>query len=321
MVGTFYENGIDQKLLKKTKMQKTIFLILILFGSFSGKSQGLFSKISENYSLSERWHINDSLTKQKGLFKLETFKPVYILLANYTNDINEQPTSDNPENVVPEPMDLNDTELKFQISFKTKALNNIFGKRVGGDIWIGYSQTSRWQVFNPELSRPFRETNYEPEIMLIVPTPYKIFGLNGVFAGIGFNHQSNGRSNPLSRSWNRVILQFGWETKDVSIILRPWWRLQEEPIEDNNPGIENYIGRGDLMVAYEKGRHDLSVIARHSLKGGENNHGSMQVDYAFRVYDFLKLHLQLFHGYGESLIDYNHKQTTVGIGFSLVEWR
>ena len=302
-------------------MQKTIFLILILFGSFSGKSQGLFSKISENYSLSERWHINDSLTKQKGLFKLETFKPVYILLANYTNDINEQPTSDNPENIVPEPMDLSDTELKFQISFKTKALNNIFGKRVGGDIWIGYSQTSRWQVFNPELSRPFRETNYEPEIMLIVPTPYKIFGLNGVFAGIGFNHQSNGRSNPLSRSWNRVILQFGWETKDVSIILRPWWRLQEEAIEDNNPGIENYIGRGDLMVAYEKGRHDLSVVARHSLKGGENNHGSMQVDYAYRVYDFLKLHLQLFHGYGESLIDYNHKQTTVGIGFSLVEWR
>jgi len=297
-----------------------LFILLFLV-NFSSKAQGLFSRNVENYSLSERWQINDTLTKQKGLFKIETYKPVYILLANYTNDINEQPTSDNPDNVVPEPMDLSNTELKFQISFKTKALNNILGKRVGGDIWIGYTQTSRWQVYNPELSRPFRETNYEPEIMLIVPTPYKIFGLNGVFAGIGFNHQSNGRSNPLSRSWNRVILQFGWETKDLSIVLRPWWRLQEEPVEDNNPGIENYVGRGDLMIAYEKGRHDLSMVARHSLKGGKNNRGRMQVDYAFRVYDFLKLHLQLFHGYGESLIDYNHKQTTVGIGFSLVEWR
>ena len=302
-------------------MQKTIFLILLLFGSLSGKAQGLFSKNTDNYSLSERWHINDTLSNKKDLFRIETYKPVYILLANYTSDINEQPTSENPDNVVPQPLPLDDTELKFQISFKTKALRNIFGKRVGGDIWIGYSQTSRWQIYNVDQSRPFRETNYEPELMLIIPTPYKIFGLNGVFAGIGFNHQSNGRSNPLSRSWNRVILQFGWETKDVSIVLRPWWRLQEEPIEDNNPGIENYIGRGDLLVAYEKGRHDLSLIGRHSLKGGENNHGSIQFDYAFRVYDFLKLHLQVFHGYGESLIDYNHKQTTVGLGVSLVEWR
>lgn len=302
-------------------MQKTILLILILLAGFTSNAQGLFSKNSENYSLSERWQINDSLTKQKRLFRIQTYKPVYILFANHTNDINEQPTSDNPDNVVPISLPLDDTELKFQISFKTMALRNIFGNRIGGDIWIGYSQTSRWQIYNVDQSRPFRETNYEPEIMLLIPTPYKIFGLNGVFAGIGFNHQSNGRSNPLSRSWNRIIMQFGWETQDFSIVLRPWWRLQEEPVEDNNPGIENYVGRGDLMVAYEKGRHDISLIGRHSMRFGDDNRGSLQMDYAFRIYDYLKLHLQVFHGYGESLIDYNHKQTTVGIGVSLVEWR
>ncbi len=298
------------------------YLYLLLFlVSFSTKAQGLFSKSKESFSLSERWQINDSLTKQKGLFRIQTYKPVYILFANHTSDINNQPTSDNPDNVVPEPLPLDDTELKFQISFKTMALRNIFGNKIGGDVWIGYSQTSRWQIYNVDQSRPFRETNYEPEIMLLVPTPYDIFGLNGVFAGIGFNHQSNGRSNPLSRSWNRVIMQFGWETKDFSVIFRPWWRLQEEPVEDNNPGIENYVGRGDLMVAYEKGRHDISLIGRHSMRFGDDNRGSLQLDYAFRIYDFLKLHLQVFHGYGESLIDYNHKQTTVGLGVSLVEWR
>ncbi len=302
-------------------MRYFFLLILLISVSFSGKTQGLFSKSKENYSLSERWQINDSLTKQKGLFRIQTYKPVYILFANNTNDINKQPTSDNPDNVVPIPLPLDDTELKFQISFKTMALRNIFGNRIGGDIWIGYSQTSRWQIYNVDQSRPFRETNYEPEIMLLVPTPYKIFGLNGVFAGIGFNHQSNGRSNPLSRSWNRIIMQFGWEIKDLSIVLRPWWRLQEEPVEDNNPGIENYIGRGDLMVAYEKGRHDISMVARHSMRFGDDNRGSIQMDYAFRIYDYLKLHLQVFNGYGESMIDYNHKQTTVGIGVSLVEWR
>ena len=302
---------------------KKILLILLFFSvSFNAIAQELFSKNVKNYSLAERWQINDTLTRQKGLFKIETYKPVYILMANYTNDINEQPTSDNPLNVVPEPIaGLENVELKFQISFKTKALHNILGKKIGGDVWVGYTQTSRWQLYSPDISRPFRETNYEPEMMLIVPTPYKIFGLNGVFAGIGFNHQSNGRSNPMSRSWNRIIMQFGWETKDLSIVLRPWWRLQEEPVEDNNPGIENYVGRGDLMVAYEKGRHDISMVARHSMRFGDDNRGSMQVDYAYRVYDYLKLHLQVFHGYGESLIDYNHKQTTVGIGVSLVEWR
>jgi len=303
-------------------MRNILFLISFIIVSYTSTGQSLFSKNTDKYSLSERWQINDTLTGQKGLFRIETYKPVYILLANYTNDINEQPTSDNPLNVVPEPIEgLENTELKFQISFKTKALHNIFGKRIGGDIWVGYTQTSRWQVFSPDLSRPFRETNYEPEIMLIVPTPYKIFGMSGVFAGIGFNHQSNGRSNPLSRSWNRVIMQFGWETQDLSIVLRPWWRFQEEPVEDNNPGIENYVGRGDLMVAYEKGRHDISMVARHSMRFGDDNRGSIQMDYAFRIYDYLKLHLQVFNGYGESLIDYNHKQTTVGIGVSLVEWR
>ena len=303
-------------------MRYLSFVILFLLCSHGVRSQGLFKKNTDNYSLSERWHINDTLRNQKGLFRIETYKPVYILMANYTSSINKQPTSDNPLNVVTEPIEgLNPTELKFQISFKTKALHNILGRKIGGDIWIGYTQTSRWQLYSPGISRPFRETNYEPEMMLIFPTKYKIFGVNGAFAGIGFNHQSNGRSNPLSRSWNRIIMQFGWETKNISIILRPWWRIQEESIEDNNPGIENYVGRGDLMVAYEKDRHDLSILARHSLRFGDNNRGSIQMDYAYRIYDYLKLHLQIFHGYGESLIDYNHKQTTIGIGVSLVEWR
>ena len=297
-------------------------LLLILISSFafiSTNAQNLFEK--QDYTLKHQWDINDTVADNKGLFKLKAYKPVYILFANYSTNVNKAPQSDSPDHSVNTPIGINDTELKFQLSFKTKVLRNIFGKKVGGGIWMGYTQTSRWQLYNEELSRPFRETNYEPEIMLIVPTIYSFWRIDGVYSGIGLNHQSNGRGLPLSRSWNRIILQVGWETKNLSIIIKPWWRIQEAPEVDDNPGIENYIGRGELLVAYKKGRHNLSFIGRHSLRFGDNNRGGMQINYSMRVYDNLKIYTQLFHGYGESMIDYNHSQTTIGIGVSLHSWK
>jgi phospholipase A1 len=34
----------------------------------------------------------------------------------------------------------------------------------------------------------------------------------------------------------------------------------------------------------------------------------------------LRLHTQLFSGYGDSLIDYNRRRTVVSVGLSLVDW-
>ena len=299
--------------------KKILFILLGLISHNFIKAQDLFDKKEVN--LHSQWDINDTLADSEGLFKLKTYKPIYFLLANYTNNVNTMPTSDSPDHSVTTPISLNDTELKFQLSLKSKVLRNVFGKKIGGSVWMAYTQTSRWQLYNGDLSRPFRETNYEPEIMLIVPTDYTIFGINGVYSGIGFNHQSNGRTNPISRSWNRIILQFGWETKNLSIVLKPWFRIQEDAEIDDNPGIENYIGRAELMLAYKKGRHNISFIGRHSLRTGEDNRGGMFVNYSYRVYNNLKLFTQFFHGYGESMIDYNHKQTTIGFGMSLLSWR
>lgn len=302
-------------------MKLKIYVLLIICLAFATDSvaQDLFNK--HQISLLEQWDLADTHSNQSGLFMVRQYKPLYFLLGNYTSNINQKPQSDNPNNSVPDKMPLKPIELKFQISFKMKVVNDLMGSKLGGDIWMGYTQTSRWQLYNGDISRPFRETNYEPEIMYIRSTPYEICGVKGLFAGIGINHQSNGRSDPLSRSWNRMIAQIAWESEHLSIILKPWWRIQESAKDDNNPDIENYMGRGELMAAYGKGRHDISLIGRHSMRFGENNRGSIQLDYAIQIWDNLKLHTQIFHGYGESMIDYNHKQTTIGFGLSLTEWR
>ncbi|OTG91467.1 phospholipase A [Acinetobacter sp. ANC 3813] len=268
--------------------------------------------------LDSRWELSPE--SKLGTWNVRTYKPVYLLPGFWTSDKNERPSSPNPVNVVQadEAQNLKSMEAKFQLSLKTKAVENLFGDN--GDIWVGYTQSSRWQVYNEEESRPFRETNYEPEASLVFRTNYELLGLNWRMLGLTFNHQSNGRSDPLSRSWNRVILNLGFEKDNFALMLRPWYRLEEDLPDDNNPDITDYVGRGDLTAFYRYKEHDFSLMLRHSLKGGEDSHGAVQFDWTFPISGKLRGQFQLFDGYGESLIDYNHRATYVGLGVSLLNW-
>ncbi|MGO4260426.1 phospholipase A [Lysobacter sp. TAB13] len=265
--------------------------------------------------LDSRWEL--AKDSKLGVFNFRAYKPVYLLPVFWNNDPNVLPHSPNPRNTVTEPQSLKDIETKFQISFKTKAVENLFGDN--GDIWMGYTQSSRWQVYNAEDSRPFRETNYEPEVMLVFRNNYHIGGWSGRMAAIGVNHQSNGRADPFSRSWNRVIGQIGLDRENWAIVARPWWRISDGN-DDDNPDIEDYIGRGDLTIVHKRGGHEFSLMARHSLRGGDRSHGALQFDWGFPIHNQLRGHLQIFDGYGESLIDYNHRATYIGLGISLLEW-
>ena len=278
---------------------------------------GAAPKFDPNVSLLDRrWELSEG--SKLGVWNIRAYQPVYLLPVFWTSDKNEFPSSPNPENTVKQKQDLTSSEAKFQLSFKTKAWENIFGDN--GDLWLGYTQSSRWQVYNSKESRPFRETNYEPEASLMFRTNYEILGLNARLLGVTLNHQSNGRSDPLSRSWNRVIFNLGFEKDNFALMVRPWYRIEEEAKDDNNPDIKDYIGRGDLTAFYRKGDNDFSLMLRHSLKGGDRSHGAVQFDWAFPIKDKLRGHLQIFDGYGESLIDYNHRATYVGLGVSLMNW-
>lgn len=264
--------------------------------------------------LDSRWELDPA--SKKGEFRIRAYKPVYLLPAFYTSDTNQTPSSPAPGRTVTTPRELQSIEAVYQLSLKTKLWQNIFGDN--GDLWTGYTQVSHWQIYNEAQSRPFSETNYEPELMLMFRTNYDVLGWKGRLFGLSVNHQSNGQSLPLSRSWNRVMLNVGFEREGWSLMLRPWWRVRDD--NDDNPDISDYIGRADLQLVHEWNGHEFALMARHTLRGGERSRGALQFDWAFPISGDLRGHVQLFDGYGQSLIDYNHRAWYLGVGLSLIEW-
>ncbi|MFC5569449.1 phospholipase A [Lysobacter yangpyeongensis] len=266
--------------------------------------------------LDSRWEL--AKDSKLGTFNFRAYKPVYLLPAFWSSDPNELPSSSNPTRVPAQPQSLDAVEAKFQLSFKTKVAQNLFGDN--GDLWAAYTQSSRWQVYNADESRPFRETNYEPEVLLVFRNSYSLGGWRGRMFGIGVNHQSNGRADPVSRSWNRVIANIGLDREDWAVMIRPWWRIPDGRNADENPGIEDYVGRGDITVVRRWNDHELALMARHSLRTGANSRGAVQFDWGFPITRTLRGHVQVFDGYGESLIDYDHRALYLGLGISLLEW-
>ena len=267
-------------------------------------------------SFDERWDLDG--TPSPALFALRPYKPVYILPAFYSSSPTTHATSPNPSNDATLRGPIDHLEGKFQFSLKAKLMENL--GFTGSNLWFGYTQTSHWQVYNHETSRPFRETNYEPEIIYTAPTHYSLLGLDGKMVGLSLTHQSNGRDVPQSRSWNRVIGQVGLENDNWAVMVRPWLRIREKAEKDDNSDILDYVGRGEVIAIRKLGNQQIAVTLRHSLRGGDRSRGSVGVDWAFPVYGYLKGHVQLFSGYGESLIDYNHRQNSIGVGVSLGEW-
>lgn len=299
-------------------MKLRLVILLTLMFSISAHAQidKFFGNKTKMRTMTERWELDT--TAIRGTFLITPYKPIYILPFRYSDDPNETPYSGNgkAEYVTPPGTNFNNIEAKFQLSFKTKLLQGIFWNRV--DLWAAYTQISHWQIYNNELSRPFREINYEPELILNVPLNFKVFGFRARMAGVAFNHQSNGKSLPFSRSWNRIIFHAGFERKDWSVYVRPWLRLRDS--KDDNPDINRYIGRGDLNVIYTRNGSVYSLIASHNLELKTKIRGNLTFSWSHPISGNLKGYLQASHGYGETLIDYNFRQTTVGIGVSLIEW-
>jgi phospholipase A1/A2 len=250
-------------------------------------------------------------------FTIMAHKPNYLLVGAYNEN------GWNPDlfrEALDDPAyDNDDVEAQFQISLKVPLAIGLFDDRM--DIYGAYTNRSFWQVYNAENSRPFRETNHEPEIWGQFRNDWTIWGFTNTVNSVGLVHQSNGRGGVLSRSWNRVYANFIFENGPWALSFKPWIRLSGGLEDDDNPDITDYLGHGEFRAAYQRGGHVFSLMTRNQVESGFSE-GALELGWSFPLFDYpyLKGYIQYFNGYGESLIDYDSRVNRIGIGIALTDW-
>ena len=261
--------------------------------------------------LDESWSFDPSSPR----YDIRFHRPNYLLVARYSSDVNNRPFSPLFAAAGVEPVDLDSVEAKFQLSFKAR-LWTTDDRRWG--LWGAYTQQSHWQVYHSDdlVSKPFRETNYMPELFVSFRPGIELpGGFNWKLINAGYVHQSNGRSGPLSRSWDRLFAEFGVDRDNLALSLKGWYRLKESSQADDNPDITDFYGYSELSALYRWRNHSFLLSGRGNWNTGK---GAVHAAWTTpRLLGPFRGYVQFTSGYGESLIDYNHKQTTIGAGFAL----
>ena len=226
-----------------------------------------------------RWDAPTLLTDS-----LSVYRKNYLLPVSWT-----------PDDIHPK-----NTEVEFQISLQQRLLRSRFH--------VAYTQTAFWQVYDSSNERPFREVTHNPQAFYRLERDANPFA--PIALDIGFDHTSNGQSDPESRGWDRAYLRPEYTTQRWRVGIMLWGALDRQ---ENNEDISDFMGHHQLEVDWyvtEKTR--LSWMSRYSFSG---ERGAMRLRATYPSGDGY-LFLQVFHGYGESLIDYDQELTRVGIGYS-----
>lgn len=243
---------------------------------------------------------------------ISLFKPNYILPAYYTFA---------PDNSVygghtPSGEKIHHVEFAFQLSLKVTVLSGIAGYPV--DLDTAYTQKSFWQAYNQ--SAFFRESDYEPELFLQWGLDHDLpWGWTWTDGGAGLVHQSNGKGGTLERSWNRVYFDLTLTNRRWQLVIKPWYIIHDGTYERQNPDMARYLGYGEWIVSYRWSGQEISLLSRNNITSGFSR-GYWQVGWTFPLLPALKGYVQVSTGYGQSLIEYDHRTAGVGVGFALNNW-
>lgn len=259
--------------------------------------------------------IQEEQEIRENRFSIIPHKPNYILPLTYNDHIQSYDVyqdSDQADNsMLP-------VEITFQISFKIPLLTGMIDPPFS--LFFGYTQNSYWQAYDRENSSPFRETNYEPEFLLTwAPDIELINDWDLKVATVNLTHQSNGQTEPLSRSWNRIEGSLAFEKNNLAIIVNPWVRIEESASDDDNPDLIDYYGHGKVSAIYKHNDNTFSLTSRNHIESGFSR-GSTELNWSFPMGGNVRGYMRLFSGYGNSLIEYNQYTNIIGVGISLTDW-
>lgn len=245
-------------------------------------------------------------------FMILPYMPTYILPAYYS----QYPYYSVYNGHTPDNQQLNHTELKFQFSFMVPIWKNILNRP--SSLFFAYTQDSFWQAYN---SSPFfRETDYQPELFVAnyfnksLPMAWHL-----KFVNFGAVHESNGQGGELERSWNRIYGETILSKNNWAVYIKPWYVIKDSSMENHNSDITHYLGYGNVQVAYKYHQQTFGISFENELES-RFGRGAENLSWSFPLTTHLKGYVEVFSGYGQSLIEYNHFTNSAGIGIALNDW-
>ena len=199
---------------------------------------------------------------------------------------------------------------KLQLSAKEQ----IFA---GVPLYVGYTQLMLWD-FGVE-STPFDDVNFNPELF------YRFQFGDGHTVDLGlFEHASNGKAGPESRSVNTSNLGYSKKFQRGAFLFEPGAKLSAFwALDEYNRDYRDYLGIYALTFRFTMQEIVVPTIELNfevrpgGTWGGRFDRGYQQMELAvlFDRTDFLPyLYVQYFNGYGESLISYNQWTSQLRIG-------
>jgi outer membrane phospholipase A len=196
------------------------------------------------------------------------------------------------------------TTSKFQLSLKYDT---------GANWYFAYTQRSYWDMARD--SSPILDHNIEPGVFYSWKPSAEIAGRWHIAsARTGFVHESNGKDGASSRAWNRAYVEPLFRRQEYFFEPKLWVIVSTD---EQNRNISDYYGYADLVFGIETtSRQRVTVTGRQGLK-----HGSLQIDLSLPANSLFTgntmrpyLYVQLWTGYGETLLYYNLRTSALRIG-------
>jgi outer membrane phospholipase A len=212
---------------------------------------------------------------------------------------------------------------RFQLSFKYRLFDTdstpVIWLPPLASLYFAYTQTSTWDL--GANSAPFRDTSYRPALFW-QGAPGGGLGVPDLLRA-GVEHESNGRDGTNSRSINTAFVQPVWRlglAGGGALVFAP--KAYAYLDKSDNREIDDFRGHMDWNFRYG---YDDGWLLAAQLRHGNAGHGSALLDLSYPLRQPLFahtggfVHLQLFNGYGETLLDYNRDRgTQFRMGFSIV---